>query len=1026
MADEDIVGSASIRITPETGDFARDLTTQTNKAVREVERRAQAEARAFQQRERAEIRMGQLQARALRLDAERTAKIEAQGGKVKQAITSVFPALQNTRFAAAAAATAITASFVAITRAGIAARAEFERSQVAFEGILGESDAVRKGIESVGEAVVGLTEDIRFLSIRSGADIGDLSRGTQTLITTLGLSRQGAVALIEDIASAAAASGAALDSIPRAIRAITQISSKGFLSAEELNQIADVLPVVARPKIYEELAKSLKLPIAEIQRLANEGGRITSAQGLPALVRVLQNVAGASDALDRQLETLPGALNVLRQTAKIAQQDAFDGTSDAIGRLVERFGSIEGLRTRFERFFNIFDDLAEVFIDLVSNSAPIIDFFLNLGSAVGTVVNTVGNIANKVISPFSKLVGLLPSFSSDNNDAARAVQAHTDALDELSRKAEIAALVNQDLSEAYDRVNSAIEGLLGAERSLVNARQSTVSAVRSVRDAERDLADLRSERSLLVAQQLIDVEERRVELLEDAEDAARNLEEAEFGLEDARLGVVDADRAVTEAERDLAEAREALNEATQPATERELAAARREVLEAELALQEAIQDRLEAEQALEALERRRRNQGTRLRAIGLDQLRINLANARASAAAARTVPNEEDLRRNLESAIIKEAEAAEQLLETKEELAELERQGLASSEAVVQAIENVTTAELALERAERGVVNASRDLAEAVRDRDSAQRTLNDANNIDAKLAPLLVDQKEELARIDGQIADQQTRIAETQSRVNAARIEERIAIVEQQAALRLLRNDQDAENLNLIDKINLYRDLGFVGPEAIRAIGFELSTLQSQQDASAQQNAILGVQQGLLNPLDPFSFVKSIAEGLQIVAGANGQLQIKAKPGLGNLLNRFRQFEHGGLIDQPTMAMMGERGLRELVLPLTKPKRAIQLAQQHGFLDMLSRSNQALFPSTPIHRPTPAGPTLSRTVGSGTHDPLLTEIRTLNSLLAQGNLGGDDVDININAPLDDNARLRARQMARQVEKAIKRAKHGR
>lgn len=52
--------------------------------------------------------------------------------------------------------------------------------------------------------------------------------------------------------------------------------------------------------------------------------------------------------------------------------------------------------------------------------------------------------------------------------------------------------------------------------------------------------------------------------------------------------------------------------------------------------------------------------------------------------------------------------------------------------------------------------------------------------------------------------------------------------------------------------------------------------------------------------------------------------------------LGRLPFFARGGIIDEPTVGIMGENHRREVVLPLTDPARTAQLAQQSGLMDVL------------------------------------------------------------------------------------------
>lgn len=75
---------------------------------------------------------------------------------------------------------------------------------------------------------------------------------------------------------------------------------------------------------------------------------------------------------------------------------------------------------------------------------------------------------------------------------------------------------------------------------------------------------------------------------------------------------------------------------------------------------------------------------------------------------------------------------------------------------------------------------------------------------------------------------------------------------------------------------------------------------------------------------------INSIIRGIN-----NGIKEIDDRlPGLG--LPRLPTFERGGVIDSPTVALIGEKGKREVVLPLTDPQRTRELAAQSGLTKIL------------------------------------------------------------------------------------------
>ncbi|WP_147425473.1 phage tail protein [Bailinhaonella thermotolerans] len=60
----------------------------------------------------------------------------------------------------------------------------------------------------------------------------------------------------------------------------------------------------------------------------------------------------------------------------------------------------------------------------------------------------------------------------------------------------------------------------------------------------------------------------------------------------------------------------------------------------------------------------------------------------------------------------------------------------------------------------------------------------------------------------------------------------------------------------------------------------------------------------------------------------------INSIPGLPDI--RLPRFADGGIIDRPTVGLVGEAG-REVIVPLTRPRRAVELAQRSGLVDLLA-----------------------------------------------------------------------------------------
>lgn len=118
-------------------------------------------------------------------------------------------------------------------------------------------------------------------------------------------------------------------------------------------------------------------------------------------------------------------------------------------------------------------------------------------------------------------------------------------------------------------------------------------------------------------------------------------------------------------------------------------------------------------------------------------------------------------------------------------------------------------------------------------------------------------------------------------------------------------------------------------------------------------------------------SLIKSIASrfaGLpqaivSAVGDIGGAIMRKVRGGLPAGVRKFIPFlANGAIVDSPMLSVLGEAG-REVVIPLTRPQRARQLAEESGLLDIIGAR-----PAVPARAPSAAGPAPSSVVNHTWH----------------------------------------------------------
>lgn len=125
--------------------------------------------------------------------------------------------------------------------------------------------------------------------------------------------------------------------------------------------------------------------------------------------------------------------------------------------------------------------------------------------------------------------------------------------------------------------------------------------------------------------------------------------------------------------------------------------------------------------------------------------------------------------------------------------------------------------------------------------------------------------------------------------------------------------------------------------------------------------STVVGTIEDVLGGLDDFfgdvfgSIGDAVESASSIVSDAVSNIvglvqdAINSVQNLGNL--DLNPFADGGIVNSPTAALIGEAG-REVVIPLTRPARAAELAQQSGLIDLLAAQGVLSAPAAPAGSP--------------------------------------------------------------------------
>lgn len=236
---------------------------------------------------------------------------------------------------------------------GVAYNRMQDSQRVAFTAMLGD-----------GEKAAALMKRIKQLATDSPIlDPGNTGRSVQLLLA-YGLNANKALELTEAIGNAAAGSGKSIEeSMGPAALAIGQIQSKGKLSAEELNQLAESI-AVGRGSVAKELGMSG----AEFEK-ALQLGAIDSDKALAAIQRAIKKRFGT------------------------AARDAASTTEGSVGRLKELLSAGAGQLTR--PFYDAVGKIAGQIADRLEN--------VDLTKVGQRIFGTVSSVASAIAGVLSQI-----------------------------------------------------------------------------------------------------------------------------------------------------------------------------------------------------------------------------------------------------------------------------------------------------------------------------------------------------------------------------------------------------------------------------------------------------------------------------------------------------------------------------------------------------------------------------------------------------------------------------------------------
>ena len=258
--------------------------------------------------------------------------------KIKDLATSPIRAIKNTLFSMKSLVITIAASMVVkkVIVDSVAMADAYSSAQIGFSTLLGESQGQQ------------MMDDLDAFAKATPFKSSEVIAQTQRMIA-MGWDAEKIIEDMTTIGDAAAATGKGEEGMQRIVTALAQIKTKGRLSTEELNQLAEA-GIAAKRYIAEGLGygsgdKGIAAMTADLEK-----GAIASEEALTALLAGMKEYEGMMDKTAN--ETAKGLWSQIEDTFEINifrrwGQGLQDGAKKGFGTIVTLLNEADGALSKF-------------------------------------------------------------------------------------------------------------------------------------------------------------------------------------------------------------------------------------------------------------------------------------------------------------------------------------------------------------------------------------------------------------------------------------------------------------------------------------------------------------------------------------------------------------------------------------------------------------------------------------------------------------------------------------------------------
>lgn len=325
-------------------------------------------------------------------------RIEAKSATTSSHLSGLFSTLKTAAFGASAA---IGAGLVTVVGFGLKSAATLEQVKIQFQTLTG---SVAQGNKQFA--------DLQKFAAATPFEFNDLTTAAarfDAFSNSVGLAKDQLVPFLTTIGNLVSETGGGAQALDSISLALGQTASQGKLTLGNLEQINNALPgfnaVAAIAAVRGETTAQVMDELAK--------GTISAADGIPQLLKGMQQFPGAAGAMQKQAETLLGVFSTFKDTISQALAGGFAPVipliKDSLGKITPIIGAaIDKLAPALG---TLVAKLLPVISGLVTGLVPIITPILTaLGTAfdaLAPLLPIVGDALGRILSALQPLIPVL-------------------------------------------------------------------------------------------------------------------------------------------------------------------------------------------------------------------------------------------------------------------------------------------------------------------------------------------------------------------------------------------------------------------------------------------------------------------------------------------------------------------------------------------------------------------------------------------------------------------------------------------